>query len=258
MKQFNITWILAIMLVICAPYEIFAMSKKAPKVEQPKEAPAPAPVPTPAPPVEVTLPTPSDLPEPIVGWPAEYDAFLKVEIAKYPELQKVAASRLSNLCPKFASVDKAKAFAAIIYGLALKESSYDRSSMYLETTFTELDQVTGLPVISEGLLQMSYQDAKWSPGCDFNYKKDKDAHFADWKNRKGKQSWKSTHPEKDTINPYKNLACGVYWFDRLLKNPKFAAQKAEVTLGRYWRAIRPDVFLPQIIPQVKKKMPECF
>lgn len=259
--RFNIVAMVLAILLATVAFDAFGMSKKAPKPEpvppvviEPVKPAEPAPAPS----QDIEIPMPAELPAPLSGWPSEYDAFLKTEIAKYPALQTIKASAMKNLCPKFATVDKTKAFAAVIYGLALKESSYVRTSMYLEKTFEELDAVTGLPVISEGLLQMSYQDAKWYDGCKFDWKKDKDAHFADWKNRKGKQTWQSINPSKDTIDPYKNLACGVYLFDRLLKNPKFAGMNAEDILGRYWRAIRPNVFLPQIIAQTKKKMPECF
>lgn len=144
-----------------------------------------------------------------------------------------------------------------MYSLSIPESNQNPLLMYWEKTMDK-DAVTGIATVSEGLLQMSYQDAKWYEGCKFDFKKDREKFLADWQNRKGRQSWSSIHPDRTILNPITNLKCGVYVSWRIMKAPKHSSKMAEDALGEYWLAIRPKEKLSVVVKAMKEKAPQCF
>ncbi len=86
-----------------------------------------------------------------------------------------------------------------------------------------IDHITGQPVVSEGLMQLSYQDSTtysdWFD-CEFSWKKDKglDANSS----------------EKTILAPYRNLRCGL----RIL-NHKVKINNQISTPKTYWSVLRP-------------------
>lgn len=176
-------------------------------------------------------------PKPIVGWPKEYDEFIVAEVAKYPALLEIPGKRMGSFAPLWdvMSKDQKKAwYAKLLYGITKYESAFNRTSLYYEDKFPKKDGVTGLPVISEGLTQLSYQDEQWYKFCKFNYAKDKAAHLDDWKSRPaGKLSWKSKHPERAILDPYVNLGCAIGIMDVAVRSDKKKALSFPDTLG-YW------------------------
>lgn len=199
------------------------------------------------------------LEKPLIGWSKDYDNFLYKLADEYPNLQTVKSSRVKTFCPNFDKVDKKKFYAALLYGISKPESNYKRATMYLETSFTYLDNVTGLPVISEGLLQLSYQDSKNYSGCKFDYEKDQKLHFEDWSKRNGKTSWTATNTERTLLDPYVHLHCGLHIVDRLMNSKKNPDEEMAVQLGKYWSTIRNGKDSQKVIvSQIKSKIPECF
>jgi hypothetical protein len=89
----------------------------------------------------------------------------------FGRLQK--ASDLIDFCPKFPALkvpDQVVVISEIFVGMALYESAFNLNNRYVESTMG-IDPVTGSQVVSEGLFQLSYQDAKWYPFCPIDYAK---------------------------------------------------------------------------------------
>lgn len=177
------------------------------------------------------------LQRPINGWPTDYDRFIKAEVGKYPGLLSVSKERMGSFEPNWGTMseDQKKTFYAnLVFGMAKEESGHSRISLYFENKFKNKDKVTGLPVVSEGLMQLSYQDKQWYKFCQFDYAKDKAMHEADWKARPaGKLDWKSGHPDKTILDPYVNLGCAIGIMDSQLKNPKLKDRSFADSLT-YW------------------------
>lgn len=173
---------------------------------------------------EVVIQPYPPLQKPLSGWPTDYDRFIKTEVGKYPALLSVSKERMGSFEPNWGkmSEDQKKTFYAnLVFGMAKEESGHSRISLYYEDKFPKKDNVTKLPVVSEGLMQLSYQDEQWHKFCHFEYAKDKAKHEADWKNRPaGKLSWKSSHYDKVILDPYVNLGCALGIMDVQLRNPK--------------------------------------
>jgi len=107
----------------------------------------------------------------------------------------------------------------LIKWISFYESSWSPLTRYNESTMGT-DPITGLPVYSEGLLQLSYQDSQWAPYCKFDWAKDKDLHVDD--------------PKKTILNPFNNLDCGM----RILANQIQKRGKIVLQTGHYWSVLR--------------------
>lgn len=161
------------------------------------------------------------------------------ESTKYPErtqwsqhLQKIiledwnsllpGADDITNFCPRYNSLDnneRANVWAQLFVAIAKFESAYSPTSRMQETTMGT-DPVTGRPVYSEGLLQLSYQDIQWAPWCKFDWSKDKNLS--------------ATDPRKTILDPYLNLDCGVGIMAKQIKNKGAIV----VSSGVYWAVIK--------------------
>jgi hypothetical protein len=173
------------------------------------------------------------------------------------DMLNLPASRMSTFCPAWGGMSadqKKQFFADLAFSIAAPESDYQNLSMYIEDTLG-IDPLTGLPVVSEGLLQLSYQDIQGTPRCDFNAKKDLPALKDDVRGR-ATGSFLSHHPERDTLNPIKNLSCGVWIMDGLYQ--KHPGEEFARTMSRYWSTMRrghPE--FEQIKQQMKLKESPC-
>ena len=192
------------------------------------------------------------------GWHKQYDEYISAALKKNPEL--MADKKIESICPTYSSLSesqKEEVYIDLFWAIAYFESTYNPKAMYLEKTFTELDAATKMPVVSEGLLQMSYQDALWYKDCPFKFEPDRESHTKDVNSRNGKQSWDSTAEYKTTTDPEKNLQCGVAVFAKLLTNPKFNGWKSEDVLARYWAVMRKPK-LNEVLARFKTRAPFCY
>lgn len=115
------------------------------------------PAPTPSKPIEPVVTVPKPL-GPIGSIEGQIGALVAEEIKNYPELIEHNTSVFFWQC-----VFKAMAYA---------ESSFKPASRYVESGISTKDMVTGGANTSEGLFQLSYQDAKLH-GAPFNWSVDK-------------------------------------------------------------------------------------
>lgn len=160
------------------------------------------------------------------------------------------AKDISDFCPKYNHItrtQRAKAISEIVIAMAFYESSWNPNTYFPEPTshFTKPDLVTGKPVASEGLLQLSYQDTRFGPYksfCTFDYRSN----------------------IKAIQNPIENLRCGFGILKHLVTQNKvisgqFMHEGKTVYTGgaRYWSVLRQQKHRTDIIKRVIAAMPEC-
>lgn len=211
------------------------------------------PVQPPADPPPVVSEPPPQTPPPVSGecmkgWPCSWDDAVMSSVG--PKQLAVPAAYMSTYCPKWGSLSDAQKllfWRDLWWAVAKFESSRNPWTMYWEKTMGN-DDVTGLITVSEGLTQLSYQDEPWAK-CGFDWKKDKDAHTADIKDKPvGKSSWLSKRQK--TINePERNLICANKI--AVIRLTKSTSKTFTAIMGAYWAAIRDKT--PQIVAEMKTR-----
>jgi len=143
-----------------------------------------------------------------------------------PALLNTSVSDIAKFCPRYeslADVQKINFWGQLIAAIASFESGWNPAARYVETSMDD-DAVTGDQIVSEGLLQLSYQDSKFTSAyCKFDWAVDK---ILNMKNPKD--------PRKTIFNPFRNLRCGLGILAKQIKNKKSIA----VDSGAYWSVIK--------------------
>lgn len=200
--------------------------------------PAPSPVVTPSP-VVSSSPAPVVSKEwPILRWQPEYSDFVKQKTPEFLLANEPAGYEPTSFCSSYheLSREQRKQFWADFWqNVAQVESAnskgiIDRTLQYLERQLEgvddPIDEVTGNPVLSEGLLQLSYQDKNsYSslPTCaKFNWSKDKSLPLKD----------------RTIADPLINLGCGIEIMEWTLKRNPHATFASRSAAGAYWSTIR--------------------
>ncbi len=152
------------------------------------------------------------------------------------------ASDITNFCPKYHTLTDTKRiqfWGHLISAVTKFESAFDPTSRMSEPSLGT-DKVTKSTVYSEGLLQLSYQDAGWIPNCEIDWQKDKNLGPKD--------------PRKTILNPYINLNCGTWILANQIKN----RNKIAVSSGVYWAVLRPGHPRLSSIQALTRQMPGCM
>ncbi|MES2963768.1 MAG: murein L,D-transpeptidase catalytic domain family protein [Bdellovibrionota bacterium] len=199
---------------------------------KPTATPAPTPVPTPVP---TATPTPNATPAVAALWEASsysagngklwsqhaYDL-----IAREGANMLKGTSDIAGFCPNYANLTTNKKISFWVYlvsAMTKYESGFNPVSRMKEPqdVFTKPDPITGEPVYSEGLLQLSYQDKNSYPTLctEFIWATDK--------------LLSRTDPKKTILNPYKNLTCGIRILNRLVGNKNAISFSS----GHYWSVL---------------------
>lgn len=174
----------------------------------------------------------------------EWSAHLQKKVDQYwPDLSK--AKDIERLCPNYSKLDEAKkkaVFSEMFIAVMFFESAWNPLSRYQESTMGK-DPVTGKPVYSEGLFQMSYQDEPWAK-CGFDWSLD---NYLD-----------DIDPKKTILDPFINMSCGVKVMARQIKlKNKIILAKGE---GAYWAVILDGgryQRIDEIAKMVKRNVKEC-
>ena len=180
-------------------------------------------------------------------WDPEWDGV--VEKALTPELLSPrVAHDVRPFCPRFASLEEAdkRAFWAYFFqALAGAEAGLKPATTvrHTEPEVAVKDEVTKRMVRSEGLLQLTYMDAK-RYGCDFDWDADKKLATKD--------------PDKTILQPEQNLQCGV----KILQNQLIDQGRPLLSSKSYWSTLQPErpsyrVFAKQManVPHVCRVAP---
>lgn len=146
-----------------------------------------------------------------------------------------------NFRPDYNSLtrqQKINIWAELVSAICKFESGWKTTSWMPETNFSNKDSVTKLPVKSEGLMQLSYQDKdsyKNLP-CKFDWQKDKQLDVND--------------SNKTIFDPYINLEFGINILAYQIKTYKHIAMSKNV----YWAILKIDgkyTRITEIIKMVK-------
>ncbi|MGC1424324.1 MAG: hypothetical protein WA815_18360 [Terracidiphilus sp.] len=169
-------------------------------------------------------------------WRPEWDG--TIEKALPADLLKPEMSgSVRQFCPRFSfmkEVDKRQFWAYFFQALSGAEAGLKATSnvQHTEPQVAVVDRVSHRMVRSEGLLQLTYEDAK-RYGCDFDWETDKHLQEHD--------------PDKTILQPENNLLCGV----NILQNQLVVQKRPLLTKASYWSTLRPGwpgyrVFLKQM------------
>lgn len=203
--------------------------------------PHPSSIAPPGPPLTKTAPpTPIALQKAELGgdtWNPEWDKIIEDGLPN-ELLSNQVASDVHPFCPNFKNMDNLdrKAFWAYFFqALAGAEAGLKPTAnvRHTEPEVAVLDSVTHRMVRSEGLLQLTYEDAD-RYGCDFDWENDRNLPEHD--------------PAKTILQPKNNLTCGV----SILTNQLIAQKRPLVTKSSYWSTLRPGgysypVFAKQMV-----------
>lgn len=157
-------------------------------------------------------------------WNPQWDQI--IEKALPPEMLSSDVPRdVRRFCPRFyemAETDKRTFWAYFFQALAAAEAGLNPNITVRHTDpeGTKRDEVSGMPMRSEGLLQLAYADQK-RYGCDFNWQVDREL--------------KADDPAKTILQPKNNLECGV----KILANQIIVQHKPLLTSSGYWATLRP-------------------
>ena len=174
---------------------------------------------------------------------AAWSAYLQNIILNRWSTLLQGADDMEVFCPNYHNLsneERANTWAALFVGVAKYESNYDHTMRFHESTMGT-DSVTKLPVYSEGLLQLSYQDIRGYSFCDFDWDVDSKLDKDD--------------PKKTIFDPYRNLDCGVGIMSRQLARSGLIT----VSTNAYWSTLRSGgkyTKIPQIAAIVKA-LPFC-
>jgi hypothetical protein len=218
-----------------------------------KETPSPTTSPSPIA-SQTPAPIASEKVWPLTGWLPEYDAVIN----NWTPVFTKSDYAFSRVCPNFKNLtlpEKNSLWTNLWRGIGRCETDYKRASWMPEDLGK--DPVTGTNVISQGLLQLSYQDVR-------NHKT-LECHKISWEIDKAKRrqmSWKNklywvVNDPNATINhPIINLECGMSIARKLLNRyPNGSPTQSKGTgLGEYWSCSRPG---KRGITEFQKMFPRC-
>jgi hypothetical protein len=173
-------------------------------------------------------PTPIDEKKAELGgtpWNPQWDQI--IEQALPPEMLSAQVPRgVRQFCPRFyemSETDKRTFWAYFFQALAGAEAGLNPTTTirHGEPGVANRDEVTGLTIRSEGLLQLAYADQK-RYGCDFDWQRDRVRSIKD--------------PAKTILQPKNNLECGV----KILYNQIIVQHKPLLSATAYWSPLQPD------------------
>lgn len=121
----------------------------------------------------------------------------------------------------YSDAQRATIWSQFICGITKYESSWNPLARMEETTLG-IDVVTGLPVWSEGLLQLSYQDQENYPSLNLGLDWVKDSNLG------------AKDPKKTILNPHINLEAGIKILANQIQNKGSAILQSDV----YWATIK--------------------
>ena len=172
---------------------------------------------------------------------SEWTAITLAAVEKrFEQLDK--AGDVETFCPNYKGLTKEQkinAWGEIFSGISFVESGW-RTIAELTELSLGTDSVTNLPVVSSGLLQLSYGDTKWAKWCDFRWDEDKKNGF-----------------ENPTILRAKNnLECGI----GIMANQIDKRNNIVLKKGAYWSVLREGgkyCKVSKIAGMVQKSFPAC-
>ena len=145
---------------------------------------------------------------------------LKVVEQYFQDLDQAQdATRFCARYPRLSREERINFWGQLISAMSYYESGWSPTTRFKESGLG-IDPITGNTVYSEGLLQLSYQDQRWAPWCEFRW--DLDRHLS------------PTDPRKTIFDPRINLSCGIGILARQIRR----TGQIVLTHGVYWAVLR--------------------
>ncbi|MBW4046000.1 MAG: hypothetical protein HIU87_13530 [Acidobacteria bacterium] len=181
----------------------------------------------PAPKTKVAPSTPLDKKATELGgitWDKQWDPMIEKALPAEMLSRRVPRD-VRRFCPRFyqmTNVDKRAYWAYFFQALAAAEAGLNPTTnvRHDEPAIHKIDSVTGEYIHSEGLLQLTYEDAK-RYGCDFNWSADRKLPPHD--------------PQRTILQAKNNLLCGI----RILSNQILTQRKPIYSPTSYWSTLQP-------------------
>ncbi len=206
---------------------------------------------------------------PAKGWHANYDTMIVSETRKHPELTRISGTSVGALCPKWDRLGeghKRRFYANLLRIIARFESDHDPATMALEKAMS-IDPVTKRQVVSEGLLQLSYQDQRNFPGCNFDFAGDRARFEEDWSLQDSRKTyenallkgWTAKNADRSILAPGAQFACAVAVLSRAARASQREGKSLLAKLG-YWQNLdgktNPTAYR-RIMAQLDAETPYC-
>jgi hypothetical protein len=158
------------------------------------------------------------------SWDPAWDAYVEKALPKELLSNRVAGD-VRRFCPRFgrmSELDRKAYWAYFFQALSGTEAGLKPTTnvRHTQPEVAVKDDVTKRMVRSEGLLQLTYMDAK-RYGCDFDWEKDKALPEHD--------------AAKTILQPKNNLECGV----KILTNQLIDQGEPLLTAKSYWGPLHP-------------------
>jgi hypothetical protein len=154
--------------------------------------------------------------------------FADTAIEKYGSSLMKGSKDINQFCPGYFNLEprhRRYFWIQLIAAIAKFESGFSPTSRYVEASMG-IDSVTHLPVVSEGLLQLSYQDAITYRAlipeglCEFDYPQDR--------------LLKPKDPRRSILDPRRNLTCGI----AILNHQIARDARIGINRGAYWSVLK--------------------
>ena len=179
----------------------------------------------PAAPTKPAPATPIDAKKAELGdktWNPEWDQLIEKAVPA-EMLSSQVPHDVRKFCPNFYAMhdtDKRVFWAYFFQALAGAEAGLNPTTNVRHPAMAKTDAVTGQPIHSEGLLQLTFEDEKVY-GCEFNWQKDRELPSRD--------------PSRTILQPKNNLECGI----KILDNQIISQHRPLLTKHSYWSPLQP-------------------
>ncbi len=155
-------------------------------------------------------------------WNPEWDNFVEQAVPA-EMLSSQVPHDVRKFCPNFyrmSDTDKRVFWAYFFQALAGAEAGLNPTTNVRHPQMAKVDKVTGQPVHSEGLLQLTFEDQK-NYGCDFDWDADRKLPKND--------------PNRTILQAKNNLECGV----KILDTQIIQHHRSLITKDSYWSPLQP-------------------
>lgn len=233
-----------------------AMGVRPPKDTARPPASAPTPKPTPKPPVATPAPSTGGSSGSYKAYwegkhpdAANWTRYAQEAIERYGDSMIKGAQDIQDFCPMYDRLghqDKTNFWVELLAAMTKFESSFKPTMRYTESTMGT-DPVTGKQVVSEGLLQLSYQDERSYRSvlpagvCDFDFESDSKLAITDVR--------------RTILDPKTNLICGIGILNRQIDR----YGKIAIASGAYWAVIKSNSKYSKLteIRQITRNLSFC-
>lgn len=157
-----------------------------------------------------------------------WTAYAQQAVERYaPDLIK-GSNDVESFCPQYSRLgtqDRVNFWVQLVAAMTKYESGWNPVSYFVESSMGA-DSVTGQQTASEGLMQLSYSDAKnyhsvvAAGVCDFDFTDD--------------QKYSRTDIRRSIMDPKTNLTCGIGILNRQVQRDHLIAEGANA----YWAVIK--------------------